>query len=168
MCLFEATRIVSNRRRRTHRKGRIPHSILGFHRSVEHRAESGNTVSMNASILGEGEGEGEGTHFLFVLIWPTWPQFAHFRWVPTGRPEPGPPSAGDSPVEPRTLPFCFSRAKRRSLFRLRRESSFSILERGVSRLERGGMEGRRDAQFSVAVVDFFVSCWSERFESDHC
>jgi hypothetical protein len=75
------------------------------------------------------------THFLFVLMWPTWPQLAHLRWVPADLEDPGAPSAGESPDGRRT-PFCFSRAKRRSLLRLRRLSSCSILPH-----VRGGFGG---------------------------
>lgn len=80
--------------------------------------------------LAEGsEGRRNLTHFLFVLICPTWPQFAHFRWVPPvfAGVEGVVPSAGDSPVDPLAAPFCFSRAKRRSLLRLRRLNSASRL-----------------------------------------
>ena len=68
-------------------------------------------------------------HFLFVLIWPTWPQLAHFRSVPavfapaTG--EDGEPASSAGPSK--WTPFCLSRAMRRSLFRCRRANSFSNL-----------------------------------------
>ena len=68
-------------------------------------------------------------HFLFVLIWPTWPQLAHLRSVPavfaptTGEDGEAASSAGPS----KWTPFCLSRAMRRSLFRCRRANSFSSL-----------------------------------------
>ena len=70
-----------------------------------------------------------GLHFLFVLIWPTWPQLAHLRSVPavfapaTG--EDGEPASSAGPSK--WTPFCLSRAMRRSLFRCRRANSFSSL-----------------------------------------
>ena len=71
-------------------------------------------------------------HFLLVLICPTCPQLAHFRSVPAGF-GPGPAAlasfgeAGESAAPSVGTPFCLSRARRRSLLRWRRESSFSIL-----------------------------------------
>lgn len=71
----------------------------------------------------------EEVHFLFVFIWPTWPQLAHLRSVPavftpaTG--EDGEPASSAGPSK--WTPFCLSRAMRRSLFRCRRANSFSSL-----------------------------------------
>ena len=67
------------------------------------------------------------TYFLFVLICPTWPQLAHFRCVPTtlagsAPGEVGEPSASADPSA--RIPFCLSRAIRRSLLRSKRASSF--------------------------------------------
>lgn len=65
-------------------------------------------------------------YFLLVLICPTRPQLAHFRVV-VPPPFDGVPASSESPMEPRPMPFCFSRAKRRSLLRFRRVSSASRL-----------------------------------------
>ena len=71
-----------------------------------------------------------GFNFLFVLMWPTWPQFAHLRCVPalfmsTFAGDDG--EAGSSSAPSRWTPFCLSRAIRRSLLRCSRASSFSSL-----------------------------------------
>ena len=79
-------------------------------------------------VKGKDQREVEA-HFLFVLIWPTWPQLAHLRSVPavfapaTG--EDGEPASSAGPSK--WTPFCLSRAMRRSLFRCRRANSFSNL-----------------------------------------
>lgn len=72
-------------------------------------------------------------YFLFVLIWPTCPQFAHFRCVPAGfdgtvtaAGELG--ETGESAAPSVCTPFCLSRASLRSLLRSRRMSSASSLE----------------------------------------
>ena len=74
-----------------------------------------------------------GAHFLFVLMCPTCPQLAHFRWVPAGL-ESAAAAAGDvgesggSAAPSSCIPFCLSRAILRSLFRSSRLSSASSLQ----------------------------------------
>lgn len=77
-----------------------------------------------------------------VLIWPTCPQFAHFRCVPAGfdgtvtaAGELG--EIGESAAPSVCTPFCLSRAILRSLLRSRRMSSASslgIISRDVCRV----------------------------------
>jgi hypothetical protein len=69
-------------------------------------------------------------YFLFVLICPTCPQFAHLRWVPCGCGLPPTASSGnmaESAGDGAVMPLAFSRASLRSLFFSRRASSSSRL-----------------------------------------
>lgn len=90
----------------------------------------GSWGERRGGTTGLGPSSSRRTHFLLVLMWPTWPQLAHLRCVPAPRPLPTPPSAGESPAEALVAPFCFSRAKRRSLLRFKRLSSASMLGGG--------------------------------------
>lgn len=69
-------------------------------------------------------------YFLLVLICPIIPQLAHFRVV-VPPPFEGVPASSESPMEARPIPFCFSRAKRRSLLR------FSLVNSASSLLRKG-------------------------------
>ena len=96
-------------------------------------------------------------YFLFVLICPTCPQFAHLRWVPVGFEGTAAGELGD-PVESAApsvcTPFCLSRAIRRSLFRSSLMSSSSSL-RGVSKC-------------SEETSDRAYLCLLRRFSSGSC
>ena len=96
-------------------------------------------------------------HFLFVLMCPTCPQFAHLRWVPVGLEgttagELGDPAESAAPSV--CTPFCLSRAIRRSLFRSSLMSSSSSLH-VVSK----GSEETGDAAYL---------CLLRRFSSGSC
>ena len=76
----------------------------------------------------------EQLYFLFVLMWPIWPQFAHLRVVPVtfsvvGS---GDPSSPPPPPPPPLIFcwsfFCFSRFLVRSRFFSRRSCSFRALQ----------------------------------------
>lgn len=98
------------------------------------------------------------TYFLLVLICPTCPQLAHFRWVPTIFGPPGVPASSDSPAEALANPFCFSRAKRRSLFLWSRPSSASSLKScQYPIVKQENITQRYHIQFLVAGIHFRVA-----------
>jgi hypothetical protein len=139
----------------------ISRTILWLHSAIQHRTEPEiSSVSMDVYIFGEDKQANKrarsdlsleqnywffivpsaagcqsselGQYFLFVLICPACPQFAHFRVVPVGF---SMDWAGTADREPTLFgsiidvrgAFAFSRAWRRSLFLSRRASSSLIL-----------------------------------------
>ena len=107
-------------------------------------------------------------HFLFVLIWPTWPQLAHLRCVPvdlagTALGDAGDPSTSAAPSV--CIPFCLSRAMRRSLFRSKRASSFLSL----GDVSSDGTHVQREIlPLFLALIFFIIVAWFNIKHTAHC
>ena len=111
-------------------KCRTAKSFVLLHRTIEHGTKPETEVTPVSALLKNLIGTPKGWYFLFVLMWPTWPQFAHLRCVPalfTGTFAGDDGESGSSSTPSRCSPFCLSRAIRRSLLRCSRASSFSSL-----------------------------------------
>jgi len=112
-------------------------------------AVAGEDFFFADSFLQESEQKKSLADFLLVLMWPTWPQLAHFRAVPSvfffERPLPLPVGAGVAPSAPSApgdaavegdaalpMPFARSRACLRPMLRSRRSISACMLRNGLA------------------------------------